>query len=392
MEPEGIIYDEDGDIFHNNKYLDILKVKDYVLDITDLDAKIDINVVFKKKDKTFKLDTWEKKGDYVENTKIKNSLMGKLNSKLMVNRYLKPINAPPREISANYIVQQYSDQQLNNKNIFVMSMLSEFIPSKYIYFEEDNTIFSTFSSYLYNNSNNNNIYCWIKRSNNKKYKENIKNIKNNYYLLNNNNNGDILIENEFEILIDKIKDTKMDFIYIDFKPLYDEYNMEIQNKYLIILLQILPMICMKNTQILFNCKIDDNMINNCINILKYSFNNVKIIHPKYLHITTKDKFILFDKFNGNTNYNVDKIISNKLFFDINYYIESLNVVSDNKIILDFLNNLSKERYSQLSRYSKLIKYLYDEKYKQLGDIILSNLKIRQYAFANNQKHLKYLQF
>lgn len=401
MEPEGVVYDEKGDIFYNDKYLEILKVKDYVLDIDKKDvSKYEFldEIIFKKNEQ-IKLDTHQKKESYIKNIKIKNLLIQLFNRLIVINKYLTFGGENQRVICINYIIKKFTNQRLINKNIYVLYFSSKYIEHHHV--NHKGTLIDPFSYTLYKNAKNNNIYNWITHDDKIKYKSSVTNINNNtnYYLVNNDISGDVILDNNFDLFKKKNKNIKFDFLEIFFQPHYENYKNNLDNNYLIFSLYLIMMCANKGCQILFAGNINDNIVNNFIRILHKYFKKTLLIHPKYLHVTTNDQYILFDHFNGNFDKKdiekIKHITSNNKMFDMNLYLYKFIKTQDitlTKKVHAFLEKLSEKKTKILRIYYKLIPFLYDERYNKMTQIIMYNIKKKQIAYANNKSNIIYLKY
>ena len=156
-----VVYNDKDEIFYNNKYLDILNVKDYVFKIDS--EKIDIefkltenNNINQKLEKTNN----EKYLDVLNQIKIISYSNVKkdfwkfkyLEKKLC---YDKCVNCSIVCLSYNYIIKKYIKQKINESNILVVLD----VPGNWDYYTVDtqNMIFEKYAYYLYNNLKNSNI-------------------------------------------------------------------------------------------------------------------------------------------------------------------------------------------------------------------------------------------
>lgn len=397
MEPEGIVYDDEGDIFYNDKYLEILKVKDYVLDIdgANMGGEYLDKPVFKKNHDKKKLETNVEKYDYVNN-RVKNRLIQFFNRNIVINKYLAFKDTKPRTTCINYIIKKFTKKRLINKNIYFLYFITKFIkPARNIV---DGTLMEKTVQSIYKYGKNNNIYNWIIHSGKKKYARKVYNKKNNtnYELLNYDTSGDIMRDNNMKLFIDRNKNIKFDFLYISLHPYYKEFGTSFENNYLMIILYFIIQNAKKGCQIIFNGQITKNIVHNFISIMSKYFKHTKIIHPKYLHITTYDQYILFDDFDGQFNSNdtatIKNIIFNKQITNMNLYLHSFAKSNMVFVVNIFLEKLAKDKIKVMQKYMQLIPYLYNTKYDKLREIIMYNIKKKQISYANKPSNIKYLKY
>lgn len=399
MEIQNVIYDDNTDIFYNDKYLEILKIKDFVF---KYDKKMYVKHEYLKepifeKRKIISLDTEKDKKIYLKDVKIKNALIREFSKLVTVNRYLKFENENERVICINYIIRKFTNQRLNNKNICVLYFATNFTSMGYQ--KVDNILIDPDSHTLFNHSKNNNIYSWINHDGKTKYKSHIRNnsTNNNYYLSNHDTHGDIMLGNNLKVFRERNSKIKFDFYRISFNVCYQEFNCNVENNIILIILDLIRTNANKRAQIVFNGRLTNNIINNLVRILSPYFKKVLVLHPKYLHLTTDDVNILFDDYRGYMDKydvnNIKKLVSNKNItkMTLTKFIKKENSILENEIN-KFLEILYKYQKEKMKIYYKLIPFLYKEQYKTIKEIIEYNLKKKQIAFANEKSNTKYLKY
>lgn len=393
MEIPSRVYDDNSDIFYNNKYLDVLKEKDYVLPVKKV--KYEINIKFEKVKKDEKENvTIDDKIRYIENTKIKNYYVKHFRQKLSINRYLKMDKSTiydNKTTAINYVIKKYAKLDYNNKKIlFIDSIIAYVNVTKYI--SHKNTLMPSLAYNIFRNSSNCDIYSILSHDVTDKYAPQIRNGNGNTYnFVNHNNNGNLL--KYFNSIFDKIKSIKFDIIICELGinlKYQNSINFKKNNFYLLIL-HMINKISKQNSIFLYIPLMIDTM--NYSNLaIGNSYDETLIIKPKYFGLMYSQSFILYKKFKNKPNNFfvqltniVKKIISDK------YNVHEYCVVKSNVTnVKNFLENIKKKRYRRFIILSKIIKYLVDDKYSALKKIIMRTIKVKQLAHANNNKNKKYI--
>lgn len=382
-----VVYDDMDEIFYNNKYLDILKEKNYVFKMDsekiDIEFKIiDNNDIKHKSEITNK----EKYLDVLNQIKIVG--LANIKKDFWKFKYLEKklcyeqcITCSYRCLSYNYIIKKYIKQKINDSNILVITD----IPGNWSYYtiEEQNMIFEKYAYYLYNNLTNSNIYMILCGKNMKTYKNKIINNKNNntFHLLTHDTDGNILNKKTFDTVLKNIDDIKYDYVFINSINKYDYI------KLFMVYLYIILYASKHNTVLLSNFFEFDNIIFNKISLLLNNhFSDIKVVRPKLEVYYTSILYIYCSHFRNNVDklkILINNILDNKSI-DILYS-------NDNKIIVK-LNKFIDDIYDNIYIYNRILLSIIDKKYEKpdLYNIIKHTIKIKQIICAEKKKYKKYL--
>lgn len=358
------VYRTAQEIFTNNKYLDILKSKDYILKIKPDEHTVKYTIVDKPVENKKNDTQYDKLIKIINETSIIN--LAHTKKQFWKFKYLEQkicnktcYTCSYTCLSINYLLKKYMKCKLINKTILTISHTPT-TTSTYYLVEAYGSLFNPNVLYLFDNCKNCNIYC-ILNTDNDTYKQTIvhKNNNNTYHLLNYNK-----------------LDKKLNNIIFDNIILYGLHDKYINNV-LLTYLDIIASHSNENTRLLM--KIEHNMLNLLVSVLSI-FNNIKIYNQrvdgfgmyicaynfkqhsiehkniiKILKHTTLNKYV--DIQISNPTY-ITKFIDKIITKSIDKYIILFNILdvydtSEYNIIMQTIHTKQKY-YAQTKKYKKLL--------------------------------------
>ena len=368
-------YSTAQEIFTNNKYLDILKSKDYILELKPEEHKVTYTIIDKiEENKKIDKTPYDKLINIINDTKIVN--LAHTKKLFWKYKYLEKkicdkvcYSCSYTCLSINYLLKKYMNCQLINKTILTIAHINTNLT--YYTSEAYNTLFNPNVLYLFNTCKNCVFYCILNIDNNDKYKQTVIHKENNnvYHLLTYNTNGNILDKKTFDIVNERLKNINFDVVFI--YELQDLYINNIILTYLYIIIEHSS----KTTQIII--KSQHSYINIFAGIM--SSNAHMIIYNIHINYIDTIPFIyIYNIINHTPNNIIYQILSTDKYVDIQY--------SKPEYITKYFNKIfSKSAY----KYN-ILHSIIDITDKNEYNILLQTIHTKQKYYAQKQKYLKYL--
>jgi hypothetical protein len=378
-----VVYDDMDEIFYNNKYLDILKSKDYVMELENEKIDIEFKIVDNGTETKQKVEksNKEKLFDVMNQTKIISYANAKKDFwkfKYLIRRLChdKCVKCSIECLSYNYMIKKYTKQKLDDSNILIILD----IPGNWNFYtvETKDMIFENYAYYLFNNLKNANIYMIICGKDMKKYKSKVVNKKNNNtcYLLTQGTDGSILNRKTFDMVVKKLDDIEIDTVFIDSINISNK----LQNiKTLITYIYIILYFSNRNTILLFELYLVQSINYELIILFNYFYNNVLLVKNKISDILFSNIHIICKNPLKNKIKFIKKLLES--YIDIQYTKKVFK-------IYNFLDNLYNITYSK----NLILVSIIDKKYEnpEMYNIIKQTIKIKQIHYAHKKKYKKYL--
>lgn len=391
MNIEGRVYDKGGDIFYNDKYLNVLKEKEYYTKIDDVVDKQIYKLDLKFEpigEQTYKLETDMDRIKFIENVEIKNYMMYHFRKLLNINKYLLSDLKDEWMLSYTYILKKYGKFKFTRKKILVLDMSMVYLwQDENHYIEKDGTLFIPSSLDLFENTTNNDIYALFFYKNKKKYNKIAKNKKNTYHFINYDNDGNMM--ESFDKNFDRIKNMKFDLIISKFNPGSFVKKNKYFNTYFFLLMYIILSTTHTKSHIIIrmSMKLLSKVIYNIMTIIASHYKHKICVKPKYSSINNSVYFWHFTGLNKKS-----KITFTKKIFNKNFYLKSIGVANKLTNVDKLFKKFTKDKIKRSLLLKQIAHYIYDEQYNTLKKIMLNYINIKQKAYCKLNKNNKYINY
>ncbi len=378
-----IVYDENADLFYNDKYLEVLKEKDYVLKLKSISAEdVKYEIVEKDAKQERKKPTIS---DHIDrNNEIAQIIIfAHFKHMMSITKYMKPHpNYDDMPISVNYILRKYCRIKQHKKNILV---IHDAVFSANRFFERDGTLIDALSLYFLENATKCNIYSVFSHPLSKNYERIVTNDANGntYHMVTNDNNGDILDRNIFSTIRDRLANNVFDVIYFRAFIVNMTYNK------ILAYMHIIARLIDKHTQILYYMNVNQfkNNHDKILNILLQMFGDVSMVKDKFLGASYPALYLMCSGFMNDSRIcePLERIVDNGNIFEKNIRISNDVDIGDINHYIETIQKAMLRRSHillQLVRYNEPI-------YKKMFTIVVERINIKQRALAYRAKYAKY---
>ncbi len=380
-----IVYDKDADIFYNDKYMDVLKEKDYVLElkaIPTVDVKYDIverdaNPERKKPTVVDDINKFIGHGQVVTYAIFKREFS--------ITKYMKQNPSDDdMQLSVSYILQKHCRTKLHKKNILV---IHDAVFSQNRFFEHDGTLIDILSQYFLEHATKCNIYSIFPHPLSKKYKYDVTNDTNGnkYYMVNHDNSGNVVDYSVFSKMCDRLANTVFDVVYFRAYNINAVFNVTLA--YFHIIMQHID----KNTLILFYNNITHihNDHGKIIHIMRQVFEKVTLIKDKFLGVSYPTLYSVFTGFvpDNRISSPLKNMVDSRNIFEKNIKIPNKVIMEEYEVnYIDVILNKMRDRAKMLS----VLAHYYEPMYNSLRKMIKNRINARQRALASKRKFAKYI--
>ena len=371
-----IVYNTNADVFYNDKYLDVLKERDYVLELNQIHTPdVIFDIIAKEANKEHKTHKTLTIVDEINKCVTLGRIISFANFKnsMSITKYMKrQASFDNLTISCNYVLQKYGKISANKKKILIIRD-REYGPNDL--FLRYGTLIDGKSEYFFDNSIECEIYSVFPSQLSDKYEKMIMNAQNgNKYYMIVDNRREFSMDDEFMTSLQhKLENKIFDIVY---------YGCSTHRSYLY--LPLVLKVIDAHTHLLCEKHIlEGDNVTDCVDILMPLFGKSMFIKDKFSCIAQPSVLIYYRQYAHNTRTfdalntminKVDVLMKKKVLFDITFN------ACDHVNIHKFFRKLHKK---QLARTKLLLELLNCANTASdiLAQTYLERIDIKQRAIA-----------